>query len=557
MAFQPNAFDFITLNNHPYLFGEHPGFSGMPFGQEGRQGCVYQLVPNISGMDTLAMKVFKPNFRIPSLVYRSDQMRAFSTIEGLKVCDRTVIIPENEFELLAKQSDLMYAAVMPWIHGPTWYDILMDKQPITRAQSYEMAGSMAKVLSSMEQKGLAHCDLSAANIMLPGLVNSAGVEINATSFVELVDVEQMFGLALERPELLPTGSPGYAFQQPDKEPVWNKYSDRFSGAILLSEMLAWSIKDIREASWGDSYFDPEEMNLDSERSRLMHDKLEEHWGAAIANLFSRTWNSEELVQCPSFGEWYIAVMSSTERIQAVAKQEEPIASILPVDPPMEVVSPSVSIQDKLAQARELEKQGQLDASLGLYSSIQMQLLATDSLHREIGIHLVDLSKRILLAHEKLHSAKTPADIAPMGSKLKSKKPMMFAAGGLAVLIICVILIFNASSKKGDTAEVNKVKEEVVTTSAPIIIQEPTVEPTPVTPEPTPTATPKPTPTLTPEPKPTIKPTPASTASVKATVRRTPRPTPRPTPKPTVKPTATKSPDEIRKEKELNKITSAN
>ncbi|QGQ96547.1 hypothetical protein EHS13_17465 [Paenibacillus psychroresistens] len=522
MAFQPNALDSITLNKNRYLLGEHPAWAERLYCQEGRQGFVYQLIPEGANTGFLAMKVFKSNFRIPSLVYRSELMHAYSAIKGLVVSNRTVIIPQNEFELLAKHNDLMYAVVMPWVYGPKWYDVLMDKQPMTRSLSRKTACSLAQILASMEQMGLAHCDLSAANLILPGHLETYDSESNEMFFVELVDIEQMYGIGLEKPELLEGGSPGYSDQLSNKEPIWNKYSDRFSGAILICEMLAWSIEEIRLASWGGSYFAPEEIKQDSDRFRLMHAKLEQHWGSAIATLFIRTWDSGELIQCPTFGEWYVAVMSSTEMIEAVNKN---------------VLLPSWSFQNELAQARELEKFGNIPAALLIYNSIKDQLPETDSLYREIEIHLNDYSKRSEIERVSEDFEKKVTN-EQLGNKANLKKRMIYILGGFAVLILCSAMIFNQSGKPEKNTEALIIQATTVQeTIEPSITKEPTVVPTQiVTPEPTPTLT------VTATPKSTIKPTPVATAIVnhekplKILVKPTSIPIAKPTSSPVAKPT---------------------
>jgi hypothetical protein len=93
----------------------------------------------------------------------------------------------------------------------------------------------------MEQNGLAHCDLSAANLLLPRLEKE-----NTHSYsVELVDVDQLYGHELSRPATLFCGSPCYtpvSFNV--NEEGWNETSDRFAGAILLAEILSWSDADV-------------------------------------------------------------------------------------------------------------------------------------------------------------------------------------------------------------------------------------------------------------------------------------------------------------------------
>jgi hypothetical protein len=49
MAFRPNVGDELTLNGVTYRIAEHPAAPGIPYGQEGRAGIVYQLTPRPPG----------------------------------------------------------------------------------------------------------------------------------------------------------------------------------------------------------------------------------------------------------------------------------------------------------------------------------------------------------------------------------------------------------------------------------------------------------------------------------------------------------------------------
>ena len=67
MTFQP-------ILNGPHLIfdassriAEHPAAPGNPYCQEGRQATVYQLLAD-DGSAPVALKVFKPRFRLPGLV---------------------------------------------------------------------------------------------------------------------------------------------------------------------------------------------------------------------------------------------------------------------------------------------------------------------------------------------------------------------------------------------------------------------------------------------------------------------------------------------------------
>ncbi len=124
------------------------------------------------------------------MVYQSETMEIYSESPGLQVCKRDVLTPERNGELITEHPDLLYAVLMPWVHGVTWFDVIAEQKQLKRTESLALAKALAAIGSGMEQRGLAHCDLSAPNVMLPFFseVDMPGKK----SVVELVDVEQMY-----------------------------------------------------------------------------------------------------------------------------------------------------------------------------------------------------------------------------------------------------------------------------------------------------------------------------------------------------------------------------
>ncbi|MEM2461005.1 MAG: hypothetical protein QXV20_07090, partial [Candidatus Hadarchaeales archaeon] len=113
----------------------------------------------------LALKVFKPRFRLPFLVAQAERIAPFASLPGLSACQRTVLTPSRHADLLRQHPDLTYAVLMPWIEGPTWQEVLLEKKPLSPEQSLALARGLAEVLVRMEEQGIAHCDLSAPNVM--------------------------------------------------------------------------------------------------------------------------------------------------------------------------------------------------------------------------------------------------------------------------------------------------------------------------------------------------------------------------------------------------------
>ena len=301
MAFRPNANDSLLIDGVSYHIAEHPAAPGMPYGQEGRQAVVFQLV-----MDNgyKALKVFKPRFQVPALVSLTERLAPLADLLGLQVCHRAVLAARRHMTLLRQYPDLTYAVLMPWIEGPTWMEVLLNASGynLSPEQCLVLARSLVEILAAMEERGVAHCDLSGSNLIIPSLAHSTTRALQ--SAIELVDVEQLFGLGLERPEILPSGSAGYAHKG-HSQPMWGSTADRFAGAVLLAEMLSWCDPEVRNAAWGESYFDPNEMQMDSGRYQVIKATLQLRWGADVAGLFERAWESNTLSDCATFGQWMV------------------------------------------------------------------------------------------------------------------------------------------------------------------------------------------------------------------------------------------------------------
>jgi hypothetical protein len=305
MPYTPKPGDTLFIDGAEYRIAEHPAAPGMPYGQEGRQAVVYQLV--VQGGEKRAIKVFKPRYQIPSLATLSRRLAPYAELPGMRVCRRTCLTPQQNKELLRQYRHLTYSVVMPWIEGPTWTEVMLKKQRLTPQHSLKLALELTELLANMEQEGLAHCDLSGANLLLytvlPGENDLAD---HSTSGVELVDVEQMYGPELRRPDLLPGGSPGYAHKTA-AEGLWLANADRFAGAILIAETLAWCDEQIRGAAWGESYFEPIDLHQNCDRLRVMLGALRNRWGEDVADLLVRAWQSESLGECPTFGTWLVTL----------------------------------------------------------------------------------------------------------------------------------------------------------------------------------------------------------------------------------------------------------
>jgi len=382
MTFRPNPHDELALNGVPYRVAEHPAAPGMPHGQEGRAGTVYRLLAPAPAQPDQALKVFKPRFRLPGLVTQAERLAAYADLPGLRAARRTVLTPARHPDLLRQHPDLTYAVLMPWIEGPTWLEVMVEKQPLPPDQALALARALAETLTRLEERGLAHCDLSGPNLMLPLLAGGSGVE--------LIDLEGVYAPGLLQPQAVSSGSAGYAHAQAAGG-LWGPDADRFAGAVLLAEMLAWCDPQVVQAGWGESYFEPGEMQQDCPRSRLLCDSLRQTWGEPVAALFERAWRSDALADCPTFGEWLVALLLE-------------ISLTTVPDPSDDDLSPEENederkrskIYNQMQNAKHLEENGDLNGAMELYRQAQQLAVSTPSLRTwatEITATLKELEVR--------------------------------------------------------------------------------------------------------------------------------------------------------------------
>ncbi len=333
MAFDPNVRDRFIINGVTYEMAEHPAAKGIAYGQAGRMATAYQLINVDAPGDRHALKVIKEKWRVPALVALAQKLEPLAELPGLAVCRRMVLNARQHGNLLRQHPDLLYAPLMPWMSGPTWMQIILEQRVLSPKQSLALARTLAEVLTALEERGVAHCDLSGPNLIITSMPDDQ--ELSPPCSMALVDVEQLFGPGLDSPSLLAAGSPGYAHKASPKG-LWSADADRFAGAILLTEMLGFCDDAVRRAAAGESYFTPEEIQHDSARLQILRASLRVGWGEGILNLFDRVWTSEALCNCPTLGEWLVTLPLTAPATIADTGNARP-AQIEMLKPPPELV----------------------------------------------------------------------------------------------------------------------------------------------------------------------------------------------------------------------------
>jgi tetratricopeptide (TPR) repeat protein len=350
----------------------------MPHGQEGRQAIVYRLVADAG--EQRALKVFKSRFRSAALIPLTARIAAFADLLGLQVCQRTILTRQHNAALIDQHPDLEYAVLMPWVEGPTWMEVMLARNDtgatFTAHDGALLALTLARIFGGMEQRGIAHCDLSASNVILPALESSPHPQLSP---IELVDVEQLYAPGLTQPNALPGGSDGYAHRTAANG-LWNANADRFAGAILLAEILGWCDERVRENAYGEQYFDPREMQNDCERYALLHAVLRENWGAVSADLFARAWHSSRLSECPPLIEW----VGALSQIHVPAQNDNQVSL------PHESV---VDVESLINQSAEYERAGDLDQAVAEMKHALDLAPRGSALKQELAIALTELVNR--------------------------------------------------------------------------------------------------------------------------------------------------------------------
>jgi hypothetical protein len=299
--FSPHANEefLLRIDMQPKRFRamEHPNAADMVHAMAAGKAVVYR----IRDLDTqydYALKVMMAKFRDSALEQICEKLDGLKTIPGLAVCERRCLSPSRALDTLNQYKNLAYAILMPWMQGQSWFDLLwLGKKgtyTLEKEQSFQLASKFSRILVLLEQSGVAHCDLSPGNVILDP----------QTLDVELIDVEDMFAPGWQQPKSVPLGTPGYQHRTSrDSRGQWHALGDRFGAAILLGEMLAWYNPEVCRASHGESYFDPDEMQLRGcSRFAILAKAVGEH-DAMLVDLLCRAWESDTLDECSPLKAW--------------------------------------------------------------------------------------------------------------------------------------------------------------------------------------------------------------------------------------------------------------
>jgi len=159
------------------------------------------------------------------------------------------------------------------------------------------------------------------------------------------------------------------------------------------------------------------MQQETPRYRTLVAALERRWGRDVAYLFERAWRSETLADCPTFGEWLVAlpehpVAQAFSLSTAATETAEAQASTSPEEVTLGVV------RGLMQAARRMEDKGNLEGALELYRQA-LELAQADpslrSLAREIELTVQDVEKRVAAQPSRPQPAISPLSMGvPFG-----------------------------------------------------------------------------------------------------------------------------------------------
>jgi serine/threonine protein kinase len=224
--FNPRPNETICLKRETYIVQPHPIAIGVAFSAAGRRGTVYAMAKS-GNRTSYALKVFKAKYRNSSLTEAARRLKRFENLEGMLAASRSTIEPTDS--VTKTYPELLYAMLMPWVEGSTWFDVLSasrDSGPVFDAvTAFALCKQFLLVMSGLEQVGVAHTDISPGNV---------AVDPQATD-VQLLDLEDLYVPGSPLPNDQNKGSIGYNHPSADQgRSTWCREGDRYAAAILAS-----------------------------------------------------------------------------------------------------------------------------------------------------------------------------------------------------------------------------------------------------------------------------------------------------------------------------------
>jgi serine/threonine protein kinase len=297
--FKPLPNEPIVLGNQKYVVQPHPAAPAAPFSAEGRRAVVFNLTGPSN--DICALKVFKKTFRNPSLLESATLVDRFQHLPGMLAAKRIVIGPTDRAAVDCP--DLLYSALMPWIGGSTWNDVLMRAENGGAVYGLDvglrLCARFLEVMSALEREGAAHTDIAPGNVI-----------VNPQTFdVQLLDLEDIFVPGSNPPQAQNTGSAGYRHPTADQgKTTWCAEGDRYATAVLAAEILLL-VNPAQASQTNDNGFFGGDRTTPSGTQRFNSTyPFLQYIAPQFAILFETAWMSPTLEACPRASELLAAIL---------------------------------------------------------------------------------------------------------------------------------------------------------------------------------------------------------------------------------------------------------
>lgn len=290
----------LTIGAAEYAFVPHPLLASEMeevFVVEGSESLIYQLRDLLDG-ELVALKIPKRAFASDRALQVTQTLQVLIHEPGFRVAQRVCLTPQNYADLVTRYPDLAYATLMPWLSGVAWASIIAQPPLHDRygpREAMQCASMLAKVLANLESRGLAHSDIAGSNVHVDMAIEE----------IELLDLENLYSPVLTPFPRAIIGTPGYQHPHLSPKGQWNARGDRFSGAIILTEMLSWWDPLVRQEAMPDAetLFQPSDLGTKTlPRWHRVRDAIYTLAAPALA-LFDRAWVSSSLDECPTLAEW--------------------------------------------------------------------------------------------------------------------------------------------------------------------------------------------------------------------------------------------------------------
>ena len=278
MTFRPKVNETIRIGNKEYKFTEHPSVKGVPYVKVGMHSFVYQIQESEGGL--FALKVFGLANRSAQIEEVAEKLMAYRNINGLEACERKVIIPSENAELVIIHPELRYGVIMPWLEGETIEELQKKRIALTPEQRYKAAARLLMTLLQMKANGIAHCNINSSNLIVEADKQTGEVAIHLTG------LEGMFIPGMNTAEPILDDIEGEVHPDGWSGIRWGGEADNYAGSMLLGRILSGNT-------------DPSKVDSTAQ----IKEELEREWGERIGQLYERAVFGTTPDKCPSFTVW--------------------------------------------------------------------------------------------------------------------------------------------------------------------------------------------------------------------------------------------------------------